>query len=133
MTNEAIAAAGGPEALSDRQRRILEAVKRHIGKHGYPPSLRDIRDECRISSVSVVNYNLARLEEYGYLRPRRRTGAWHHPDLHGRPSGRRRPAADQTGPAAWMHHRRRTAAAAPQREEWTAGGVDQRNRGAVAQ
>ncbi len=55
-------------ALSDRQRDIVEAIRRSISSRGYPPTVRDICAATGISSTSVVNYNLKRLEEAGYLR-----------------------------------------------------------------
>ncbi len=54
-------------ALSDRQRDIVEAVRRSISSRGYPPTVREICAATGISSTSVVNYNLKRLEEAGYL------------------------------------------------------------------
>ncbi|MBM4415998.1 MAG: repressor LexA [Chloroflexi bacterium] len=57
-----------PEELSDKQRRILEFVERFLDEHDYPPSIRDIQHGCGISSTSVVDYNLKRLEERGLLR-----------------------------------------------------------------
>lgn len=54
--------------LSDRQRDIVEAIRRSISSHGYPPTVREICAATGISSTSVVNYNLKRLEEAGLLR-----------------------------------------------------------------
>ncbi|MSQ36284.1 MAG: repressor LexA [Dehalococcoidia bacterium] len=56
------------EDLSDKQRRILQFVERFLDEHDYPPSIRDIQHGCSISSTSVVDYNLKRLEERGLLR-----------------------------------------------------------------
>ncbi|MCX6069848.1 MAG: transcriptional repressor LexA [Chloroflexi bacterium] len=53
--------------LSDRQRRMLEFIQTHGREHGYPPSIREIGRAVGISSTSVVNYNLNRLVEEGYL------------------------------------------------------------------
>lgn len=53
--------------LSDRQRAILDFVKRYIAEHGYPPAMRNIRDGCGISSTSVVLYNLGRLQDKGFI------------------------------------------------------------------
>jgi len=53
--------------LSERQRRMLEFIERFIVESGYPPSIREIGKEVGISSTSVVNYNLNRLVEEGYL------------------------------------------------------------------
>ncbi|MCJ7512056.1 MAG: transcriptional repressor LexA [Anaerolineales bacterium] len=53
--------------LSDRQRRVLEFIQRYHEEAGYPPSIREIGRAVGISSTSVVNYNLNRLVEEGYL------------------------------------------------------------------
>ena len=54
--------------LSDRQRRILDFVEEYSGEHGYPPSIREIGQAARISSTSVVDYNLRALEREGLIR-----------------------------------------------------------------
>ncbi len=56
------------EGLSDKQTRILQFVEQFMDEHDYPPSIRDIQQGCAISSTSVVDYNLKRLEEKGLLR-----------------------------------------------------------------
>ncbi|MSQ30880.1 MAG: transcriptional repressor LexA [Dehalococcoidia bacterium] len=56
------------DELSEKQRGILEFLDTFIGEHDYPPSIRDIQVGCGISSTSVVDYNLKRLEEKGYIR-----------------------------------------------------------------
>ena len=56
------------EGLSEKQRGILEFLDTFIAEHDYPPSIRDIQTGCGISSTSVVDYNLKRLEEKGYIR-----------------------------------------------------------------
>lgn len=57
-----------PEGLSDKQQLILEFLESFIADHDYPPSIRDIQNGCNISSTSVVDYNLKRLEEKGLIR-----------------------------------------------------------------
>jgi repressor LexA len=54
--------------LSDKQRRIISYIDRFLSDRGYPPSIRDIQNGCKISSTSVVDYNLNILESRGYLR-----------------------------------------------------------------
>jgi repressor LexA len=54
--------------LSDKQRRIITYIDRFLSDRGYPPSIRDIQNGCKISSTSVVDYNLNILESRGYLR-----------------------------------------------------------------
>ena len=53
--------------LSDRQRRMLEFIDKYTADNGYPPSIREIGKAVDITSTSVVNYNLNRLVEGGYL------------------------------------------------------------------
>ena len=54
--------------LSPKQRAMLRFLEEFIAAHDYPPSIRDIQNGCDISSTSVVDYNLKRLEEKGYIR-----------------------------------------------------------------
>lgn len=53
--------------LSERQRRMLEFIEKFTVDSGYPPSIREIGKNVGISSTSVVNYNLNRLVDEGYL------------------------------------------------------------------
>jgi repressor LexA len=53
--------------LSERQRNILRFMQRYIEKKGFPPTIRDIGLATSIPSTSVVNYNLNKLVEAGYL------------------------------------------------------------------
>jgi len=53
--------------LTDRQRRILDYIQDFSTENGYPPSIRQIGASVGISSTSVVNYNLNRLVEEGFL------------------------------------------------------------------
>ena len=54
--------------LSPKQQSILRFLRQFIEEHDYPPSIRQIQDGCRISSTSVVDYNLKKLEGSGYIR-----------------------------------------------------------------
>jgi repressor LexA len=54
--------------LSSKQHSILRFIRGFIEEHDYPPSIRQIQDGCRISSTSVVDYNLKKLEGEGYIR-----------------------------------------------------------------
>ena len=51
------------DELSAKQQGILRFLETFIAEHDYPPSIRDIQSGCDISSTSVVDYNLKRLEE----------------------------------------------------------------------
>ncbi len=53
--------------LSERQKKILHFIISFMGQHEYPPTIREIGEEVGISSTSVVNYNLAKLEEYDLI------------------------------------------------------------------
>jgi len=56
------------KALSGKQQLIYEFLRSFVEEKDYPPSIRDIQDGCGISSTSVVDYNLRKLEESGYIR-----------------------------------------------------------------
>jgi repressor LexA len=56
------------KALSRKQGHILQFIRKFIDASGYPPTVRDIVNGCKISSTSVVAYNLDRLETAGYIR-----------------------------------------------------------------
>jgi repressor LexA len=53
--------------LSDRQHKMLEFIQAFSAENGYPPSIREIGKAVGISSTSVVNYNLNRLVDEGFL------------------------------------------------------------------
>ncbi len=54
--------------LSPKQQNILRFIRAFLGQHDYPPSIRQIQEGCRISSTSVVDYNLKALERQGFIR-----------------------------------------------------------------
>lgn len=54
--------------LSGKQQQILEFLRTFIEDKDYPPSIRDIQEGCGISSTSVVDYNLRKLEEKQMIR-----------------------------------------------------------------
>jgi repressor LexA len=55
------------EGLSQRQKSILSYIQRFMQENGYPPAIRNIQNDLKISSTSVVAYNLKKLEERGLL------------------------------------------------------------------
>lgn len=55
-------------SLSDKQIAILEVIQQSIGRHGYPPSMREIGDAVGLKSLSSVTHQLNQLELSGYLR-----------------------------------------------------------------
>ncbi len=56
----------GPH-LTDRQRRILQAIEGSMQVSGYPPTLREIAEAVGLASTSSVSYQLSVLAERGYL------------------------------------------------------------------
>lgn len=56
--------------MSDKQKRILEFIQRFNIERHMPPTIRDIQMGCGISSTSVVDYNLQRLEWRGAIKRR---------------------------------------------------------------
>lgn len=59
------------KALSLRQQAILDFIGAFLDDNDYPPTIRDIQQELRISSTSVVDYNLKVLEERDFIRRNR--------------------------------------------------------------
>ena len=67
-----VAHASGPgpglqDALTQRQRGVLEAIESFWESRGYPPTLREIAEAVGLASVSSVSHHLACLEDKGYL------------------------------------------------------------------
>jgi repressor LexA len=57
-----------PDALTERQREILEFITSSITDRGYPPTLREIGEHFGIRSTNGVNDHLKALEKKGHLR-----------------------------------------------------------------
>jgi repressor LexA len=53
--------------LSVRQQAMLKFIRAFSEERGYPPTIREIGKHCDISSTSVVNYNLNKLEREGLI------------------------------------------------------------------
>ena len=60
------------KGLSDKHKRVLDVLERYTEQQGYPPSIREMCSRANISSTSVANYYLDRLEELGYIERDRR-------------------------------------------------------------
>jgi repressor LexA len=56
-----------PDKLSKRQQGMLDYINESIQESGRPPTIREIGEAVEISSTSVVNYNLTKLVEKGFL------------------------------------------------------------------
>jgi repressor LexA len=55
-------------SLTKRQQEIFDYVKRYVGEHGYPPTVRDIGKAIGLASSSTVHAHLTNLEKHGLLR-----------------------------------------------------------------
>ncbi|MCD6301956.1 MAG: repressor LexA [Anaerolineae bacterium] len=55
------------DTLSERQQRMLSAIRQFVQENGYPPSIRQLGELAGISSTSVVSYNLGILQRKGYI------------------------------------------------------------------
>ena len=53
--------------LPPRQQKILDFIQEFISDNGIPPTIRDIQRACDLSSTSVVDYNLHKLRQEGFL------------------------------------------------------------------
>jgi repressor LexA len=53
--------------LSERQKEMIKFIGEFSREKGYPPTIRQIGEAVSISSTSVVNYNLNKLERDGHI------------------------------------------------------------------
>src|SRR5947207_6839060 len=56
------------DALTHRQREILDFISSSISERGFPPTLREIGEHFQIRSTNGVNDHLKALEKKGHLR-----------------------------------------------------------------
>lgn len=56
------------ETLKPYLAQTLDAIRRFIAAHGYPPALRELNDMCGVASTSVMDYRLRQLEQAGAIR-----------------------------------------------------------------
>lgn len=61
------------EGVEEQEQRILECIRDFIRERGYPPTVREIAREVGISSTSVVDYHLRRLEQGRWIERDRRS------------------------------------------------------------
>lgn len=52
---------------TERQRELLAALERLHRAKGYPPSIRELRDEVGVSSTSTVHRHVTILESHGLV------------------------------------------------------------------
>ncbi len=55
------------KGIGERHQKILDFIEDYQRKAKHPPSIREIGENCGISSTSVVNYYLDQLEKNGYI------------------------------------------------------------------
>jgi repressor LexA len=56
------------DAITARQRRILDYIRRTVHERGYPPTVREIGEAVGLASSSSVHAQLANLERRGLVR-----------------------------------------------------------------
>lgn len=56
------------QALTPRQREILNVISQSMQDRGYPPSVREIGDAVGLNSPSTVHNHLATLQKMGFIR-----------------------------------------------------------------
>ena len=55
------------KGLGERHQKIIDFIQDYQRKSKHPPSIREIGENCGISSTSVVNYYLDQLEKTGHI------------------------------------------------------------------
>ena len=55
-------------SITNKQKKVLEFIKKELQSKGYPPSVREICNGVGIKSTSTVHAYLERLEKEGYIR-----------------------------------------------------------------
>jgi len=56
-----------PPALTRRQRAVLQFIRTHIDREGYPPTVREIGDHMHIRSPNGIMCHLKALENRGKI------------------------------------------------------------------
>ena len=56
------------EKLTGKQKVILDILKKLIAKNGYPPTVREIGKEAKLSSPATIHFHLKQLEDKGYIK-----------------------------------------------------------------
>ena len=56
------------ERLTEKQKQMLETIKKSIAKNGYPPTVRELGKELNLSSPATTFFHLGRLESKGYIK-----------------------------------------------------------------
>ena len=56
------------ERLTEKQKQMLDAIKKSIAKNGYPPTVRELGSTLNLSSPATTFFHLSRLESKGYIK-----------------------------------------------------------------
>ena len=56
------------ESLTERQKEVLDVIKKYIATNGYPPTVRDICRKLDLSSPATVQVHFDNLEKKGYIK-----------------------------------------------------------------
>ncbi|MFI8823356.1 transcriptional repressor LexA [Streptomyces sp. NPDC053431] len=56
------------DGLTERQQQILDIIRSHTRRHGFPPSMREIAAAAGLLSTSSVSHQIRALEKKGVLR-----------------------------------------------------------------
>ena len=56
------------EKLTEKQKVILDTIKKFIAKNGFPPTVREIGKELNLSSPATTHFHLSKLESKGYIK-----------------------------------------------------------------
>lgn len=55
-------------ALTSRQRDVLKAIRLYLSSHGYPPTIRELRELIGVTSLRGTTVHIDALEKKGFLR-----------------------------------------------------------------
>ncbi|HLB50866.1 MAG TPA: hypothetical protein VJL38_01665, partial [Patescibacteria group bacterium] len=53
--------------LTKKQTQVLNFIKGYMTKHGYAPSLDEIKRKFKLASVSTAHYYISKLQDAGFL------------------------------------------------------------------
>ncbi|KAB8289058.1 LexA family transcriptional regulator [Bifidobacterium ramosum] len=68
FTPKPTAATPQESALTDRQRKVLHAIRSHVSERGFAPSFREIGEAAGLKSPSSVKHQLQVLADKGFIR-----------------------------------------------------------------
>ena len=56
------------ESLTERQKEVLDVIKKYIATNGYPPTVREIGDILGLTSPATTQAHFDNLVKKGYIR-----------------------------------------------------------------